>query len=106
MSSLVFEYSKLFLQFCKRCKLSNDLDDFKVAPYICPNHTDIGIHSGHGYLDTLEQPSRTTLNTYATRVSQIGANNAMRGVVHPGYNITHISWVIQMACYIIHVKVI
>ncbi len=38
------------------------LIDFKVALYICPNHTDIDIPSDHGYLDTLEQPSRTTLN--------------------------------------------
>ena len=68
MSSQVFEYSKLFLQFGKWCKLSNGLDDFKEALYICPNHIDIDIHSDHGYLDTLEQPSGTTLrkNFYKT----------------------------------------
>ncbi len=24
--------------------------DFKVAQYVCPNHTDDGIYSDHGYL--------------------------------------------------------
>ena len=57
----VFEYSQLFLQFCKWWELSNGLDDFKVALYIGPNHTDIGIHPDNSYLDTLEQPYRTTL---------------------------------------------
>ncbi len=28
--------------------------------YICQNHTDIRIHSDHGYLDTLEQPLKLT----------------------------------------------
>ncbi len=33
----------------------------KVALYICPNNTDIGIHPDNIYLDTLEQPCRATL---------------------------------------------
>ena len=32
-----------------------------VALYICPNYIDIGIHPDDSYLDTLEQPWRTTL---------------------------------------------
>ncbi len=32
------------------------LDDFEVALCVCPNHTDDGIYSDHGYLDTLEIP--------------------------------------------------
>ena len=35
--------------------LSNGLDDFKMALYICPNHKDIGIHLYNSHLDTLEQ---------------------------------------------------
>ncbi len=35
-------------------KLSNGLDDFKVALYISPNHADIGIHPDNSYLNTLE----------------------------------------------------
>ncbi len=30
------------------------LDHFKVALYVCPNHTDDDIHSDHGYLDISE----------------------------------------------------
>ena len=41
--------------------------DFKVALYISPNHTDFGIHSDHGYLATLEQPSRATLRRSALK---------------------------------------
>ncbi len=37
-------------------KVSCGLDDFKVALYLCPNHTDHSIYSDHGYLDTLEIP--------------------------------------------------
>ena len=28
----------------------------KAAIYACPNHTDGGIHSDHGYLDTCDNP--------------------------------------------------
>ncbi len=35
---------------------SNGLDDLKAAIYACPNHTDDGIYSDHGYLDTLDNP--------------------------------------------------
>ena len=41
----IFSESKLRL-------VSNGLDDLKAAIYACPNHTDDGIHSDHGYLDT------------------------------------------------------
>ncbi len=34
----------------------NGLDDLKAAIYACPNHTDDGIHSDHGYLDTCDNP--------------------------------------------------
>ncbi len=27
-----------------------------VRTYVCPNHTDDGIHSDHGYLDTCDNP--------------------------------------------------
>ncbi len=37
-------------------EVSNGLDDCKVALYVCPNHTDDGIYSDHGYLDTLDNP--------------------------------------------------
>ena len=30
------------------------LNDLKAALYACPNHTDDGIHSDHGYLETWE----------------------------------------------------
>ncbi len=36
--------------------ISNGLVDLKVAIYACPNHTDDGIHSDHGYLDTWDNP--------------------------------------------------
>ncbi len=45
----LFEYSKLFLQLERSCKLFNGLDDFKVACYVFPNHTDHAIHSDHSY---------------------------------------------------------
>ncbi len=32
------------------------LDDLKAAIYACQNDTDDGIYSGHGYLDTLDNP--------------------------------------------------
>ena len=35
---------------------SNGLDDFEAALYVYPNHTDGGIYSDHGYLETLEIP--------------------------------------------------
>ncbi len=35
---------------------SNGLVDLKAAIYACPNHTDDGIHSDHGYLDTCNNP--------------------------------------------------
>ncbi len=34
-------------------------DDFKVALYVCPNHTDDDIHSDHGYLETLDSDPLT-----------------------------------------------
>ncbi len=43
------------------CKLFNGLDDFKVAVYVCPNHTDNDIHSDHSYLYTLRIPLNSTL---------------------------------------------
>ena len=36
---------------------SNGPDDFKVALYVCPKHTDADIHSDHSYLDTLGIPT-------------------------------------------------
>ena len=33
-----------------------DTIPFKAALYACPNHTDDGIHSDHGYLETWEIP--------------------------------------------------
>ena len=45
----LFEYSKLFLQLERSCKLFNSLDDLKVAHYVCPNHTDDDIYSDHSY---------------------------------------------------------
>ena len=35
---------------------ANGLDDLKAVLYACPNHTDGGIHSDHGYLETWEIP--------------------------------------------------
>ncbi len=52
----LFEYSKLFLQLARSCKLFNGLDDLKVVLYVCPNHTDDDIHSDHSYSDTLGIP--------------------------------------------------
>ncbi len=57
----LFEYSKLFLQLEMSCKLFNGPDDFKVALYVCPSHTDADIHSDHSYLDTLGIPLNSTL---------------------------------------------
>ena len=51
-----FEYSKLFLQLHKWWKVPYGLYDFKVALYVCQNHTDNGIYSDHVYLQTLEIP--------------------------------------------------
>ncbi len=34
----------------------NGLYDLKAAIYACPNHTDDGMHSDHGYLDTCNNP--------------------------------------------------
>ena len=34
----------------------NGLDDLKTTIYACPNHTDDGIHSDHGFLDTCDNP--------------------------------------------------
>ena len=45
-----------YIPIHKWWKVSNGLDDFKVALYICPNHIDDGIYSDHGYLDTLDNP--------------------------------------------------
>ncbi len=59
-----FEYSKLFLQLQKSCKLFNGLDDFKVALNVCPNHRDNDIHSDHSYLDILGIPWNSTLIGY------------------------------------------
>ena len=58
----VFEYSDLFPCTQKWCKLSNGLDDLKVALYVCPIHIDDGIHSDHSYLEVLEKPLCSTLN--------------------------------------------
>ncbi len=38
------------------------LDDFKLALYVCPNHTDDGIYSDHGYLDTLDDLVNSNLS--------------------------------------------
>ncbi len=57
----LFEYSKLFLQTERSCKLFNGLEDFKMALYVCPNHMDDDIHSDHSYLDTLGIPLNSTL---------------------------------------------
>ncbi len=40
-------YSKLIFRL---------LDHLKATIYACPNHTDDGIHSDHGYLDTCDNP--------------------------------------------------
>ena len=37
-------------------KVSYGLDYLKVALCVCLNHTDGGIYSDHGYLETLEIP--------------------------------------------------
>ena len=58
----LFEYSKLFLQLERSCKLFNGLDDFKVALYVWQNHMDDDIHSDHSYLDTLRIPLNSTLS--------------------------------------------
>ena len=34
--------------------MDNGLNDLKAALYACPNHTDDGIRSDHGYLETWE----------------------------------------------------
>ncbi len=34
----------------------NGLNDLKAAIYAYPNHTDDGMHSDHGYLDTCNNP--------------------------------------------------
>ena len=36
--------------------VSNGLDDLKAAIHAFPSHTDGGIHSDHGYLDTCNNP--------------------------------------------------
>ena len=41
--------------------LRDFLELFKVALYNFPNHTDIGIHPDHSYMDSLGYPSRTIL---------------------------------------------
>ena len=58
----IFEYSKLFLQLERSCKLDNSLDNFKVTLDNCTDHTDDGIHSDHTYLDNLGIPLNSTLN--------------------------------------------
>ena len=57
----LFVYSKLFLQLGRSCKLFNGLDDFKVALFVCRNHTYDDIHSDHSYLDTPGIPLNSTL---------------------------------------------
>ncbi len=32
------------------------IDDLRASIYACPNHTDDGIHSDHGYLETCDNP--------------------------------------------------
>ena len=56
-----FEYLKLLLQIQKSYKLSNGVDDFKVALYVCPTHIDNDIHSDHSYLDIPGIPLNSTL---------------------------------------------
>ena len=58
----LFEYSKLFLQLGRSCELFIGPDDFKVARFVCLNHTDNDIQSDHSYLDTLGIPLNSTLN--------------------------------------------
>ncbi len=48
--------SALNVRTYSKLKVSNGLDDLKDAIYACPNHTDDGIHSDHGYLDTCNNP--------------------------------------------------
>ncbi len=45
----LFEYSRLFLQLERSCKLFNGLNDFKVARYVLPNYTDHAIHPDHSF---------------------------------------------------------
>ncbi len=45
-----------FLAARNGLEVSNGLDDLKAAIYACPNHTEDGIYSDHGYLDTLDNP--------------------------------------------------
>ena len=45
-----------FLAARSGLNVSNGLDDLKGAIDACPNHTDGGIHSDHGYLDTYNNP--------------------------------------------------
>ncbi len=45
----LFEYLELFLELERSCKLLNGLDEFKVARYVFPNHSDHAIHSDHSF---------------------------------------------------------
>ncbi len=38
-------------------EVSNGLDDFKVALYVCPSNLNDDIHSDNGYLDTWDNPA-------------------------------------------------
>ncbi len=65
----VFEYSKLFFPCTQKwSKLSNGLNDFKVALYVCPIRINDGIHSHHSYLEVLEKPLCSALTVWFTRV--------------------------------------
>ncbi len=44
------------LQSSFQTLVSYGLDDVKAAIYACPNNTDDGMHSDHGYLDTCNNP--------------------------------------------------
>ena len=74
----LFEYSKLFLQLERSCKLFNGLDDFKVALYVWPNHMDDDIHSDHSYLDTLGIPLNSTLMSLMHRSIYTGWDTLCR----------------------------
>ncbi len=44
-------------------------------------HTNIGIHPDNGYLDTLEQPCRTTLSTYTQSQKKRTMNSLASSVI-------------------------
>ncbi len=58
----------LFLQIQKGCKVSNGLDDFKVALDVGPNGIDGAIHSDHCYLEMLEKPLCSALTQKKSKI--------------------------------------